>query len=277
MERSINGYGILKTAMIFVLFFIIPIVFSVFIGYQSIGGYLSPLIILGLSWFFYKKEGKSLSGIGLNLKGRNLSFFPIGILLGILFFCLLLLFQLLYNGMAIHINKNVNYGLVFGSFLLLLQGVLNEELIFRGYCFKKTIEYLGLAKANLLFAFFFVVWHWIAFNAWGNYLLMLSLGITGLGHLIFAAALLESKTLYFPIGIHLGYNWAQRYLFSAGMTGINSKHTNDIIFILRANKQHFSNFHTIFSYLFTITSFLFFAWMIWKWGYVKSKFRRSIA
>jgi len=38
--------------------------------------------------------------------------------------------------------------------------------------------------------------------------------ITGLGHLLYATALLKSKTLYFPIGLHLGNNWASLVVFS---------------------------------------------------------------
>ena len=34
------------------------------------------------------------------------------------------------------------------------------------------------------------------------------------GHLLFATALLKSKTLFFPIGIHLGNNWATRHLIT---------------------------------------------------------------
>ncbi|MEI9943364.1 MAG: hypothetical protein WDN26_04015 [Chitinophagaceae bacterium] len=35
-----------------------------------------------------------------------------------------------------------------------MAGVLNEELIFRGYCFKKTIEIAGLIKATIIFRHF---------------------------------------------------------------------------------------------------------------------------
>jgi len=38
--------------------------------------------------------------------------------------------------------------------------------------------------------------------------------MTGLGHLLYATALLKSKTLYFPIGLHLGNNWVSLFVFS---------------------------------------------------------------
>jgi predicted secreted protein len=46
-----------------------------------------------------------------------------------------------------------------------------------------------------------------------------NLVITGLGHILYATALLKSKTLYFPIGLHLGNNWVSLFVFSG--LGVN--------------------------------------------------------
>ncbi|HKI46099.1 MAG TPA: CPBP family intramembrane glutamic endopeptidase [Balneolales bacterium] len=255
MVKKLFQNPLVKIALLFALFFTVPIALSMVVGYQTIGGYLSPLLLLVLTWLLYRKEGKNLSELGINFKRRNIFFLPLGIVAGILFFCVLLYLQMLRNGIQIHINQNADYTLIFSSVFVLLQGVLNEELIFRGYCLKETMNRIGFMKANLIFGFFFIVWHWIAFNAWGNYLLMLSLVSTGFGHFLFAAALVKSETLYFPVGIHLGNNWAQRYLFSASMTGINAKPSHDILFILTSSGQHFSELHNATNYGLTIGSF----------------------
>ena len=120
-------------------------------------------------------------------------------------------------------------------------------------------------QANLIFAAIFIVYHWIALNAWGNYGLMLGLFTTGFGHILFAVALLKSKTLYFPIGIHLGNNWAQRHLFSANMGGINENPSNDTLFILSSTNQDTSLLHIISSYGISIAFFLLSTWTIWKY------------
>ena len=238
-------------------------------GFKTNGGYLSPLLLLLLTWSLYKKEGTNLSALGINVKRKNIFFLPLGIGIGILFFSTLLFVQMQYHGINIVVNKNADFRLIIGGIFFLLPVAINEELIFRGYCYKKTIERTGITNANLIFAFLFIVWHWVALNAWGNFGMMLGLITTGFGHLLFATAFLKSATLYFPIGIHLGNNWAQRYLFSTDMGGINTKPSNDVFFLLANSKQNFSQFHSILSFMITLTCFLTFTLIIWKWPKAK--------
>lgn len=263
-NQSVNKSTILLI-IVFILFVSVPFVVGITMGFQPYSGYVSTFILLIFTWYMYRKEGNGLSELGLSLKNKNTYFLPLGFIAGVLYFVVLISLQVLYHGIKIRINDEVDWLLLSGGIFFLLQSVLNEELIFRGYCLNKTMERVGMLKANLIFAFFFVVWHWVALSAWGNYGMMLSLGITGLGHFLFATSLLKSGTLFFPIGIHLGNNWAQRYLFSAGMEGINTNPSNDILFILTPTKSDFSLFHNLFAYLITIACFLVFIWILWKW------------
>ncbi len=96
----------------------------------------------------------------------------------------------------------------------MLPTVILEELAFRGICFKKTVEISNVTTANIIFATLFILSHWINLGAFGNPVLMTILLITGLGHLLYATAFLKSKTLYFPIGLHLGNNWVSLFVFS---------------------------------------------------------------
>ncbi|MDP9231089.1 MAG: CPBP family intramembrane metalloprotease, partial [Bacteroidota bacterium] len=174
--------------------------------------------------------------------------------------------QMIHNNLKIELNRNFQYMFLLSGLFFLLPDVIIEELIFRGYCFKKTINRAGIIQANIIFAFLFVAWHWLALNAWGNYALMLGLLTTGLGHILFATALIKSRTLYFPIGIHLGNNWVSRYIFSYQTKGIvDTQQTNDSLFFIAKNGQDFSSLHIMISYLITIASFLIFTFIIWKW------------
>lgn len=259
----------LKTGALFLLFFgiivVCPMIPSPQFGGTSIGNIVAPLILLLLTHFLYKKESKSLSELGLNSSFGNISFMFTGLFVGIAFFCILLFLQSFQNGLSIKINPNANWLPIVGGLFFLIISVLNEELIFRGYCFKRTIHLVGTTKANLIFTFLFVVYHWIALNAWGNWSLMLGLCTTGFGHFLFATALLKSHTLYFPIGIHLGNNWAQRHLFSAQMGGINVHPSNDTFLILSSSQQETSLLLTLFNYGVSIFWFLLATWVIWKW------------
>ncbi|MEI9943365.1 MAG: hypothetical protein WDN26_04020 [Chitinophagaceae bacterium] len=71
----------------------------------------------------------------------------------------------------------------------------------------------------------------MATKAWGDYGLMIGLMTTGFLHILFAAGLLRSKTLFFPIGIHLGYNWTQSHLFSQDIKGVATEPASDIFLL----------------------------------------------
>ncbi len=253
------------TVLIFMFMFSIPMVCGMFMNYQSAAGYVSPLLLLLLTGWLYKKEGHSLNALGLNFKPLTFSLLPLGIIIGVLFSTTLLLLQAASNGFHFTLNRSANLWLVVGGLFVMLQGVINEELIFRGYCFKKTVAHFGVFKANLLFAFLFLVWHWIAFNAWGNFALMLGLITTCFGHLMFSTALLRSGTLYLPIGIHWGNNWAGRFLFATGMEGpLSNKPMNNALFFISDVPKEIPGWHIFFNYSITICCMLGFTWLIWK-------------
>jgi membrane protease YdiL (CAAX protease family) len=253
-------------AIVFVLFFIIPMILGRFIGYQTWGGYFSPLLLIVLTWLLYRRKGRNLSELGLAAISPT-RFLPLGLILGIVCAAGLLLLQMAYNGWSVSVNPVASWPLVFAGVLPLLQGVLNEELIFRGYCFKETRDRIGAFRANLIFGFLFIVWHWIALNAWGHPGLMVSLVSTGFGHLLFATAFLESRTLYFPIGIHLGYNWADSCLFNIQSGPVQGAPTiRSAYFFVNTATQGHTAAHNFGSLLLNCGWFLLFAWLIVKWS-----------
>lgn len=246
----------IKILLYFAVFFAIPVAASFLPLEQSIRNWLVVVVLFLLTWLLYRKEGKSLAALGITARWKNLRFIPLGLLGGIIFFCMLLFFQKLFNGLSISVNPNADYGLIAKGLLFAFPLVLMEEIIFRGYSLHKATYQIGPIKANLLFAFFFIAWHWLAFNAWGNWGLMLSLFTTGLGHVFFAVALGRSQTLFFPIGLHLGNNWASRNLFAMSMGQIvNPTQANDSLFLSSAPNVEFSTMHIIGSYLITVVCF----------------------
>jgi membrane protease YdiL (CAAX protease family) len=250
----------------FAILFAIPVLASFLpIGQFELNCVVVVVLFL-LTYLFYRKEGKSLAALGITTKGKDLRFIPLGLLAGIVFFCMLLFFQKIYNGLSLSLNPNADYGLVVKGLMLALPGVLMEELIFRGYCFQKSIVKIGPVKGNLLFALFFIAWHWLAFNAWGNWGLMLSLCTTGFGHVFFAVALGRSQTLFFPIALHLGNNWASRNLFSLSMGQIvDPTKAHDSLFLSSAPAAQFSTIHIVGGYAITIVCFFISTGIILLW------------
>lgn len=116
---------------------------------------------------------------------------------------------------------------------------MNEELIFRGYSFKLTVDKYGVVTANVIFAILFLIWHWISWNAFGNYGLMLSAITVCFGHLLFSTSLLRSGTLFLPIGIHLGNNWAVKHLAAYQS---KDETLENCLFIVTGSSEHDSQF-----------------------------------
>ncbi len=89
-----------------------------------------------------------------------------------------------------------------------------RRVLFRGYLFKKTIEITSVVKANIFFSILFTAIH--VFDEG----VLKSPGMIIIFVLVFLLVtyclqlLLKSKSLFFPIGIHLGNNWATRHLVS---------------------------------------------------------------
>jgi membrane protease YdiL (CAAX protease family) len=246
----------IKILFYFAIAFAIPVAASMLPLDQFVSNCIVVLVLLVLTYLLYKKEGKTLSALGITGRWKTLRYIPLGLLAGIAFFCMLFFFQKIYNGLSISLNPNANYGLIITGLALALPGVLMEEFIFRGYCLQKGAQKIGPVKANILFAFFFIVWHWLAFNAWGNWGLMLSLFTTGFGHVFFAVALGRSQTLFFPIALHLGNNWASRNLFALNMGQIvNPKQVNDSLFLISTPAAQFSTMHVVMGYAITIGCF----------------------
>ena len=181
---------------------------------SQIANVIVIMAILLITWWAYKKEKKDLSELGLNLKPGNLGFGILGLLLGGLFVIPLIYIIAFIKGYPVVFNQGFAGTYVLSGLWLLLPTVILEELAFRGICFKKAIEISSITTANIIFASVFILSHWINLGAFGNPVQMTILLITGLGHLLYATALLKSKTLYFPIGLHLGNNWVSLVVFS---------------------------------------------------------------
>lgn len=98
-----------------------------------------------------------------------------------------------------------------------IQSVLFEELIFRGALLYLLIKKLGVRTACIISAICFGVYHWFTFGALGNPMQMVFIFIlTGIWGAMFAMAFAKTKSLYLPIGLHLGWNFISTVVFSQG-------------------------------------------------------------
>jgi len=104
--------------------------------------------------------------------------------------------------------------------VLLLGGALLEEVMFRGYPFQRLVEAVGPFWAVAFVSAVFGAAHLGNPNA-GGILSWAFFNTIAIGVLL-ALAYLRSRTLWLPLGIHFGWNFALGFLFGlpvSGMTG----------------------------------------------------------
>ncbi|WP_405208012.1 CPBP family intramembrane glutamic endopeptidase [Aquimarina sp. LLG6339-5] len=221
--------------------------------------YVAPLLLVLATSFLYKREGKLLREIGLHFNFKKIAFLPLGALIGTLTFLVAKYFSALYMGETFEVSTSINYKAMLYAFYFILPQVATEELLFRGYLFKKTIEISNVVIANVIFSILFMLIHVIDEHVLRNkgMIIMLVIAIP-IGHIFFATALLKSKSLFFPIGLHLGNNWATRHLIS------NSNCSNSILYI-----PDNVTFETWTPFIITLILFngvfLSVTFVIWKW------------
>jgi len=262
-----------KIVFLFISFVLTTFIFGGFIlnGLLRVPSQIANVIviiaILLITWLAYRKEAKNLSELGLNLKLRNFGFGILGIFLGGVFIFPLVYVIALIKGYPVVFNQGFNGSYILSGLWLLLPTVILEELAFRGICFKKTVEISGVSTANIIFATLFILSHWINLGALGNPVQMTILLITGLGHILYATAFLKSKTLYFPIGIHLGNNWVNLFVFSN--VDINDPAKEQVkpslIHVISQGKIPLFNGEFILSTAVTAIFFILFILAIRKW------------
>jgi len=178
-------------------------------------------VALVASWFCLKLEGQPLTSIGLKLNVRFLLEFLAGALSGALLIVLSALIVKLFGGFAWIRNPQVNLSALFYALSPFFAISLFEELLFRGYAFQRAVRGLGKTNALLVFGLLFVVVHWSNPGMTGSTKAWASLNI-GLASVLLGLAWIKTNSLALPIGIHLGWNWAQGSLLGFGVSGTKS-------------------------------------------------------
>lgn len=174
------------------------------------------LIELILSYVLLKYLAKQdMEAIGVYPCGSRLKDLLIGILWPIMYYCCYeyVLSVLVDNPWKLNIKYDLaDFCSSFGS---LFRSVIFEELIFRGAILYLLFQRFGIRTGILLSASSFGIYHWFAWQAFGDPVNMLMVfAITASAGLVFAFAFYRSQSLYLPIGLHLGCNLATMVIFS---------------------------------------------------------------
>jgi len=263
MKTLLNKYPVTFRFTFAIFLFSLALLGSGFVNQGSIKYYFpfaSTIFLLTATWILCKTDNKSLDDMGLNFNLKNLSFLPLGILIGATAFITAKYLRAIYTGETFQFSTAINYNTILYGLYTIGPTVAVEEFLFRGYLFKKTIEISSVLKANILFSIAFTCIHIFDSGVINNPAMIVFLVISiPVGHLLFATALLKSKSLLFPIGIHLGNNWATRHLITTNNDGESILYITD-----NARFETWTSF-IVFILLWNLF-FLFVTFIIWKWN-----------
>lgn len=181
-------------------------------------GLLVELVISGLLLWLYERSSLLVLGFQpTTQRVRDFGFVSSAILCGA---CLYLI--AVASKATLTLNPDFTYTTFLNGSYWMLKSVLMEELLFRGALLYIAIKKLGIRNACLLSSVAFGIYHWFSYGAWGNMLKMIYVFIlTGIGGLLFAYSFALTKSIYLPVGLHLGGTWFRSWSFHKGSLGTN--------------------------------------------------------
>jgi len=162
-------------------------------------------------------DKRKFSSMGLNLGSNSMRELLWGILIGFSILTLAVGAMALIGYEDVRLaDQDLQYfsvGFFTNIFLFFIVG-FNEEILFRGYIFQSMIEGTNKIIAVAFFSLFFGVAHL------GNP----NVSVFGIANIVLAGILLslayiQTKSLWLPIGLHIGWNFTQGYVWGLPVSG----------------------------------------------------------
>lgn len=178
------------------------------------------IVLVLVSWFFLRLEGKRLIELGFNAPLLRAYQFGVGFLVAGSVVTVQQLGSAAAVGVGWQLNSEVDSALILRGLRLNINSVLYEELLFRGYLLYQAMRWLGPRRGVLLGAAAFGVYHWFSYGVFGSPVMMAFVFVlTGSFGLMLGLAFSKTKSIAAPIGIHLGWNTVAYLVFSGGPFG----------------------------------------------------------
>lgn len=138
-----------------------------------------------------------------------------GVGIGIALFALTILLIFLCDGYRV--RGGGSFGHMVATFGLMAGAAACEELLFRGVLFRIVEEWAGTVVALVVSALLFGTMHLLNPGAtvWGALAIAVEAG------LMLGAAYVATRSLWLPIGVHLGWNFAESGIFGSTVSGSN--------------------------------------------------------
>lgn len=219
-----NGWWIFAFVAVFLASQLVYHPFSKALQQQGFtGAWLSPLPVLAIvlvTWVCTRLRREPLASVGLALNARWLRQMLIGSAAGIAM--MLAVASLIYadGGVSFAMDPARSVHALGAAAWAFVWVALLEELLFRGFVFQRLVDGIGPGAAQMLMGLLFAVAHWGNPGMEGATQFWATLD-TVLGALLLGFTYLRTGSLALPIGVHLGWNWAQGALLGFDVSGFD--------------------------------------------------------
>jgi hypothetical protein len=180
------------------------------------------LISLLATWGCTRLRGEPLASVGFHLNRKWFREAGWGFLLGTGIMVAAAGMVWLAGGVTFELDPARSWrALGFGFYFFLFVGLFEENL-FRGFLFQRMVEGMGVWGSQAVLAGFFALAHWWNPGMHGATRFWATLDIS-LAAVFLGLAYLRTRSLALPVGIHLGWNWAQGYVLGFGVSGTSGR------------------------------------------------------
>lgn len=221
------------------------------------------VLVLLVTWACLRLRKQSLSSVGFRIDRRWLQHLALGLALGMGSLLLAALMIIATGGVTFEADPGRSLGmLAYGLYLFAFVALL-EETLFRGFLFQRLVDGAGVWFAQIALALLFALGHWDNPGMAGVTKLVASVEL-GLAAMMLGLAYLRTRSLALPIGLHLGWNWAQGHVLGFGVSGLDHQGWLRPVFHDRAGWLSGGEFGPEAS-VFGIVADLVVIGLLWRW------------
>lgn len=178
------------------------------------------LFTLLVTWACLRLRKEPLSSVGFLINRRWLQQAGLGMTLGMGSLVLAVTMIWATGGVSFKLDPDRSLAaLGYGLYLFLFVALLEENL-FRGFLFQRLVAGTGVWFAQIALALLFAFGHWDNPGMDGTTKLVASIELA-LAAILLGLAYLRTRSLALPVGLHLGWNWAQGYGLGFDVSGID--------------------------------------------------------
>lgn len=216
------------------------------------------LIALVMSWGLLKLENQSVSSIGFWPRDKKMTAdFFIGLGIGILMLIVTFIITILLTKDDWKLNGHIDPIFIAVTFLACLWSAFVQEFVFRGYPFQLLLKTYRPWLAQLLIAIPFGLMH--LKHGMETKEIIIVMCSTGVGSILFGLAYLKTRNLMFPIGLHMGWNYAQELV--PRTTGGNTS----ALVLIPESHANYNMFNISMPYFLILLITILAIWKIKKW------------